>query len=116
MVFSAVRLRARQLRAPAWKQIFSVVLGLYSVISVQEIVFGYFGILEDWPPTVALCANLIVTSCILTFVVMPIVVRLLDFWLQPAYQPASVRANVIGTVSALLALGGMMLLFTALIQ
>lgn len=99
---------------PVWKQILSVVLGLYPVISVQERVFGYFGILEDWPPAIALCANLIVTSCILSFVVMPIIVRLLHFWLQPAHQPASMRANVVGIASTLTALGGMMMLFNAL--
>ncbi len=99
---------------PAWKQILSVVLGLYPVISVQERLFSYFGILEDWPPAVSLCINLIVTSCVLTFVVMPTIVRLLDFWLQPAHQPVSVRSNVIGTASTLLALGGMIMLFYTL--
>lgn len=99
---------------PAWKQIASVVLGLYPVISLQERLFGYLGILEDWPSSVTLCINLIVTSCILTFAVMPTIVRLLDFWLQPAHQSASVRANVVGTVSTLLALIAMILLFTAL--
>lgn len=96
---------------PAWKQILSVVLALYPVIMIQDRIFGYFGILEDWSMASAMWVNLMITSCILTFVVMPFVVKLLDFWLQPAHQDVSVRAQVVGTTATLLAMGAMVLIF-----
>ena len=99
---------------PAWKQILSVVLALYPVIMLQDRIFGYFGILEDWSMASAMWVNLMITSCILTFVVMPFVVKLLDFWLQPAHQEVSVRAEVVGTASTLLAMGAMVLIFNVL--
>jgi antibiotic biosynthesis monooxygenase (ABM) superfamily enzyme len=98
----------------AWKQILSVVLALYPVIMVQDRIFGYFGIMEDWSMASAMWVNLMITSCILTFIVMPFVVRLLDFWLQPAHQETSVRAEVLGTTSTLLAMGAMVLLFNVI--
>jgi len=96
---------------PAWKQILSVVLALYPVIMVQDRIFGYFGILEDWSMASAMGVNLLITSCILTFVVMPFVVKVFGFWLQPAHQDVAVRAEVVGTVSTLLAMGAMVLFF-----
>ncbi|WP_201279081.1 hypothetical protein [Leptolyngbya iicbica] len=98
----------------AWKQILSVVLALYPVIMVQDRIFEYFGIMEDWSMASAMWVNLMITSSILTFVVMPFVVRVLDFWLQPAHQEISVRAEVLGTSSTLLAMGAMVLLFNIL--
>lgn len=99
---------------PAWKQILSVVLALYPVIMLQDRIFSYFGILEDWSMASAMWVNLMITSGILTFVVMPVVVKLLDFWLQPAHQEVSVRAEVVGTTATLLAMGVMVLLFNVL--
>ncbi|MGC1308726.1 MAG: hypothetical protein WA885_15985 [Phormidesmis sp.] len=99
---------------PAWKQILAVVLGLYPIIMLQDYLFSYLGILEDWPPASAMWANIMITSCILTFVVMPLIVKLLDFWLQPAHQVTSTRAEVVGTVSTLVAMGLMVLAFSAI--
>lgn len=96
---------------PAWKQILSVVLALYPVIMIQDRLFGYFEIFEDWSMASAMWVNLMITSCILTFFVMPFVVNVLDFWLQPAHQEISVRAEVLGTASTLLAMGVMVLIF-----
>jgi hypothetical protein len=42
---------------------------------------------------------------------MPLIVRLLDFWLQPAHQRASLRAEVVGAVFAVVAMGLMVFVF-----
>ena len=99
---------------PAWKQILSVVLGLYPIIMLQDALFTRLGILKDWPSASAMWANIVITSCILTFVVMPIIVRLLDFWLQPAHQPISTRAEVMGLAYTLTAMGLMVLTFSVI--
>ncbi|NEQ45961.1 MAG: hypothetical protein F6K00_21415 [Leptolyngbya sp. SIOISBB] len=99
---------------PAWKQILSVVLALYPVIMIQDRLFSYFDILEDWSMASALLVNLIITSTILSFIVMPFIVRLLGFWLQPAHQEISVRSQVVGTTATLLAMGAMVIIFNLL--
>jgi antibiotic biosynthesis monooxygenase (ABM) superfamily enzyme len=96
---------------PAWKQILSVVLGLYPIIMVQDFVFQRLDLFDDWPPARAMLANNMITTCILTLVVMPLIVRLLDFWLQPAHQRASLRAEVVGAIFTILAMGIMVFVF-----
>jgi antibiotic biosynthesis monooxygenase (ABM) superfamily enzyme len=99
---------------PAWKQILSVVLGLYPVIMVQDFLFSSLEIFEDWPPARAMLVNNLITTCILTLVVMPFIVRLLDFWLQPAHSRASIRSEIVGAVFAILAMGLMVFMFDEL--
>jgi hypothetical protein len=96
---------------PAWKQILSVVLGLYPIIMLQDFVVQQLDLFDDWPPARAMLANNLITTCILTLVVMPLIVRLLDFWLQPAHQRASLRAEVVGAVFAVVAMGLMVFVF-----
>lgn len=99
---------------PAWKQILSVVLGLYPIIMLQDFVFQQLDLFDHWPPAHAMLVNNLITTCILTLVVMPLIVRLLDFWLQPAHQRASLRAEVIGALGAIVAMGLMVFVFNGI--
>ena len=92
---------ASHLEPPAWKRILAVVLGLYPIILLQDHVFEYLEILEDWPPASALLVKLLLSSCIFTFVVMPIINKRLDFWLQPANQSPSLKSEILGISATL---------------
>ncbi|MFM7426498.1 MAG: hypothetical protein ACKO7W_16145 [Elainella sp.] len=96
---------------PSWKQILSVVLGLYPTILIQGLIFSALGIMQDWPQTVSLLINNLITSSALTWLVMPQISRLLRFWLQPAYRNAPLRTNLIGAALVLTALGMMVIVF-----
>jgi antibiotic biosynthesis monooxygenase (ABM) superfamily enzyme len=96
---------------PAWKQILSVVLGLYPIIMLQDFIFNSLEIFEDWPPARAMLVNNMITTCILTLVVMPLIVRFLDFWLQPAHRRSPIRTEIVGAVFTILAMGIMVFLF-----
>lgn len=104
-------LELNSLGPPAWKQILSVVLGLYPIIMIQERLFSYLGVFESWTPAKAMLANNLITTCILTLVVMPLIIRLLGFWFKPAYQSSSLRSEVSGTILTVAAMGLMALLF-----
>lgn len=85
-----------RLGPPPWKQILSVVLGLYPVIMVQSQLFKHFGIMQTWPLAIAMPINNLITSTILTLVVMPFVARRLSFWLRPAYRLSPVQTELSG--------------------
>jgi antibiotic biosynthesis monooxygenase (ABM) superfamily enzyme len=98
---------------PAWKQNLAVILGLYPVVMLQSLLFNQFGIMQHWPLASSMLANNLITSSILTWIVMPFVTRLMNFWLQPAHQPMPARTNLLGTAIVVGALGLAMLLFNA---
>jgi len=94
--FSATSGSRGSLGPPRWKQILSVVLGLYPTVIVQGMVFSTLGIMQGWPLPTAMLVNNLITSSLLTWVVMPRVSRWLKFWLQPAYRPTSRFVDLVG--------------------
>lgn len=97
---------------PAWKQILSVVLGLYPVIMIQDFVIDNLGLMESWEPASAMLVKNLVTTCILTLVVMPLILRTLDFWLQPAHRRASMRIEIVGATFTIAAMVAMVFVFS----
>ncbi|MBD2426548.1 hypothetical protein H6G62_11285 [Phormidium sp. FACHB-1136] len=86
---------------PRWKQILSVVLGLYPTVILQGMAFSALGMMQGWPLPTAMLVNNLITSSLLTWVVMPRVSRLLKFWLKPAYQLTSRQVDLVGAAIVL---------------
>lgn len=83
---------------PAWKQILSVVFGLYPIVMIRIKLFPGTGVIGDWSPSGAMLLATIVTSSILAVAVMPVVTRLMGFWLYPAYRKTQWKADILGVV------------------
>lgn len=94
---------SRRLGPPAWKQILSVVFGLYPIVMIRIRLFPRTGVVGDWSPSAAMLLATIVTSSILAVAVMPIVTRLMGFWLYPAYLETKWKAEILGAI--IMALG-----------
>ncbi|PZO09514.1 MAG: hypothetical protein DCF25_21580 [Leptolyngbya foveolarum] len=88
----------RGLGPPAWKQILSVVFGLYPIVMVRIKLLPNTGVIGDWSPSGAMLLATLVTSAILAVVVMPVVTRLMGFWLYPAYRKSKWKADVLGAI------------------
>ncbi|MBW4486057.1 MAG: hypothetical protein KME14_26335 [Tildeniella torsiva UHER 1998/13D] len=96
---------------PAWKEILAVVLGLYPIIMVQGFILERLGLFESWDPASAMLANNLITTCVFTLVVMPRIVRWLNFWLRPAHRRSPLQTEVVGTVVTVLAMVAMVYFF-----
>ncbi|UBF27672.1 hypothetical protein K9N68_07065 [Kovacikia minuta CCNUW1] len=94
---------------PAWKQILSVLFGLYPTVMLETLLFSHFGFMESWSPAPKIFVNNLVSCCLLTGMVMPFVTRLLNFWLKP--QQSIVKVNLIGTCLVLIGYGLMISIF-----
>lgn len=96
---------------PAWKQVLTVVLGLYPTVMVQSLLFSAWGVMRSWSPASAMLANNLITSVILTWGVMPWLSRGLAFWLRPAYRLQTRQIDGIGTAIVVVAFGLLVILF-----
>lgn len=107
------RTRAEQVGSgpPAWKQILSVVLGLYPVVMLQSALFESLGIMQSWTMASSMVVNNLITSAVLTLVVMPQVSRWLNFWLEADYRPTAWKKDLLGAVRVAIALTFLVLLF-----
>lgn len=83
---------------PVWKQILSVVFGLYPIIMIRIKLFPNTGILGDWSPSGAMLLATLVTSSILAIAVMPSLTKLMGFWLYPAYRGAQWKVDISGAI------------------
>ncbi|MBE9139683.1 hypothetical protein IQ254_21205 [Nodosilinea sp. LEGE 07088] len=99
---------------PAWKEILAVVLGLYPIIMVQGFILERLEVFEDWDPASAMLANNLITTCIFTLIVMPRIVRWLNFWLRPAHRRTPGWVEVAGTIVTVLAMVAMVYVFSEL--
>ncbi|WP_055589222.1 antibiotic biosynthesis monooxygenase [Streptacidiphilus griseoplanus] len=89
---------ARAVLPPKWKQAMSVLLALYPTVMVLTLTVG--GVLKDAgvPGYAALFISNILSVSILTWLLMPLVNRVLGFWLVPA-GTAPRRVHIAGTAA-----------------
>jgi hypothetical protein len=105
------KLEKSRLGPPVWKQILSVVMGLYPIIMLQSWIFARLGIMQSWSLPAAMVINNLVTSSILSLAVMPQITRLMHFWLRPADRIQSLKTDVIGALIVISTLSTMVLIF-----
>ena len=89
---------------PAWKQILSVVFGLYPIVMIRIKLFPDMGVVNNWSPSAAMLLATIITSSILAVAVMPVLTRLMRFWLYPAYRESKWKSDILGIVVTALGL------------
>jgi uncharacterized protein len=84
---------------PDWKTTLAVLVGLYPLVVLLTI-----GLAELWPGAelwIGLLVGNILSVSLLTWVVMPIVVRAFNFWLEPDHR-AGPRNDLIGLLAAVI--------------
>lgn len=100
------------LGTPPWKQVMSVVLGLYPLVMIQSKITPHIGFLQSWSPAVVTLISNFIVSSLLTWVVMPRITGALRFWLQPAFRASERKTDLIGSAIVLFALGVMASVFS----
>ena len=100
---------------PAWKQNLAIILGLYPVVMIQSLVFGALGLMQGWSLPSSMIVNNLITSSILTWAVMPLVSKVMGFWLYPASQPLAQKTDWLGSVALAGVLVLMVLFFNWLV-
>jgi hypothetical protein len=101
---------------PAWKQILSVVLGLYPIVMLQSALFNKLGLMASWSPALTMLINNLVTSTLLTLVVMPRIAKWMQFWLKPPYHQSSWKVDGLGAAIAIGLFGLMVIGFDLLLK
>ena len=96
-------------RPPAWKQNFAVLFGLYPTVMFEALLFPQLGLMNDWSLAYRVFVNNLISCSLLTWVVMPFVTKLLNFWLRPQRSP--VKLNLIGTSLVFVGYGFMIFIF-----
>ena len=96
---------------PVWKQILSVVLGLYPLIMLRLKFIPESLFPSSWPHSAITLVATLATSSLLAVVVMPLICQLLSFWLYPAYRKSTLKTDVIGLAIAGAGLITMSILF-----
>ena len=95
---------------PVWKQILSVVLGLYPLIMLR-LAFFPETFLSHWSTAAVTLLATLLTSSLLSVGVMPLITRMMNFWLYPAYRQSTYQTDLIGLGIIGSGLLTMMLLF-----
>jgi uncharacterized protein len=128
--FASRRHPTEERTPPAWKQNFAVLFGLYPTVMLETAVLNQFQLMVDWPLALRMFVNNLISCSLLTWVVMPLTTRLLNFWLKPAVRPSMLerssndhschtisyrinQINLIGTLLVLLGYGFMISIFLA---
>ncbi|MEB3336567.1 MAG: antibiotic biosynthesis monooxygenase [Leptolyngbyaceae bacterium] len=97
---------------PAWKQILATLLGLYPTVMILTL--GQSSI--SWMSVFSLADSMLLSNlascCLLTWLVMPFVAKLLKPWLEPT-DSSPVNIHWIGTLLILIALVFMRSIFNA---
>ncbi len=97
---------------PAWKQNFAVLFGLYPVVMIENLLFSHFQLMESWTLANKIFVGNIISCSLLTWVVMPLATKLLNFWLNP--QQNLFKNNLIGTSLVFVGYGLMISIFNFL--
>lgn len=92
-----------------WKQNFAVLFGLYPIVMIETLLFSQLRFMESWSFAPKMFVNNLVSCSLLTWVVMPLVTRLLNFWLHP--QRSALKTNLIGTLLVFISYGLMISVF-----
>ncbi len=88
---------------PRWKQALTVLVALYPSVMILWLTVMPFT--QSWPQAVRILVSNALGVALLTFLVMPLMTRLLAFWLRDN------KANIHGTAAVLLILAAWLTLF-----
>ncbi|MGW3421183.1 antibiotic biosynthesis monooxygenase [Streptomyces phaeochromogenes] len=95
---------------PSWKQAMTVVLALYPTVMVLNLTVGFELDELGLPGYIGLFIGNMLSVSILTWLLMPLVNRVLAFWLAPS-RARSVRTHVAGAALVMLCWGLCILIF-----